>query len=413
VPLKNNKYVPTEHREVYKQLFSELLNKVLLIPLREVQRSEAEIISKTLCKAIKSEFTSKQLQKLIKEVAQNEILITKPRPGTLNLLSQFVLGEYEIDSKTSYVNDERNFWIMYLRKYSHLIRNQDDDIIQQTESYNIGQDNYNKDRSLIHIRKLLPEKVNKEESKKVYDMEMIYVFDSAEIKSIHKRSSIFGGFIIGIINALLLIFAPDNISGYWNLKSGLKISLVPLITSMDILCGLLTGILIYGIFGTPTFINIKPSVVSKREKVIITIIASTIMIFFRQLASRDLVQYGSFDLQVDLETISYCVVGSIGVIDTLKVMRSNYIVPRIVIVEETLITTIKISLVMIAIYFIYHFFIESTKLHNYELPSHSFIYLKLDFPQPVRIILVCFMMFFNMLTVLGVRNLYFRYKLRY
>ncbi len=137
------------------------------------------------------------------------------------------------------------------------------------------------------------------------------------------------------------------------------------------------------------------------------------MIFFRQLASRDLIQYRLFDLQIDLETVCYCVISSIGIIDILKLLRSNYIIPRVVIIEETLITTIKISLVMIVIYFIYHFVIEPSKWHNYEFPSHSFIYLKLDLPQPGRIILVCFMMFFNMLTLVGVRNLYFRYKLKY
>ena len=412
--LKNNKYVPIEHGEVYKQLFSELVNKILFIPLRPIQRSEAEVISMAIDESIGYKFSSKQLQKLINEVAQNAVSITKPRPGTLNLLSQFVLDEYEINNKASYRNDKRNFWIIYLNKYSHLIISQenDADIIQPDEPYDLNQNNYNEVRSLIHINKLLPQKINKAESKKVYDMEMIYIFNSHEVKKLHKRAAIFGGFIIGITNALFLIFAPGNISGYWNLTNGLKINLVPLITSVDIVCGLLTGLCIYGIFGIPTFINIKTSVISMREKLTIIIIASAIMIFFRQLASRDLIQYGSFDLQVDLETISYCVIGSIGTIDILKLLRSNYIIPRIVIKEETLITTIKISLVMIVIYFLYHFVIEPSKWHNYEIPSHSFIYLKFDFPQPGRIILVSFMMFFNMLAAIGVRNLYFRYKLK-
>lgn len=414
--LKNNKFIPIEHREVYRNLFCELMNKVLLSSLQTIQRSQASVISDAVFKATGYKFSSKQLQKLINEVAQNQNLIVKPRPGTLNLLSRFVLDEYNEDNnyEASYLNDKMCFWIMYLEKNSHLILNQETIITgQQDVSNNLNQENYNEVTSMIHINKLLPGKVNIKESKKVYDMEVIYVLGSVEIKKIHIRASIFGGFAIGVMNAMFLIFSSNRISGYWNLESGVKMKLVPLITSVDIICGLSTGMFIYGIFGKPTFINVKPLIISKREKICITIIASVIMIIFRQLASRDLIQYGIFDLQIDLETLSYCVVGSFAVIDTLKLMRSNYIIPRIVVIEETFITTIKISLIMIMIYFIYHFVVEPSKLHNYNFPLHSFIYMKFDLPHPERMILVCFIVFFNMLTVLGLRNQFFKNKLRY
>ncbi|HUM45928.1 MAG TPA: hypothetical protein PLD84_03300 [Chitinophagales bacterium] len=401
----NHKVFPEEHFPVFRQLMSQLVEKVLLLPLQPIEYPQAHRIKLAFEDSIGNSLSGKVLREMVNAAARNENTIKKPRLSTLNMIAKFVLGRYEPGNTLKEAQDQANYWYEYLNKYQHLIVLGSDSEFKNNEQSKDQVDKiqviiedipFTEKKDVILLNDVQQEKKPEAPFRNVSDLNRKLL-----------EGCLIGGFLVGICNTLLVIFFPASLNGYPDVAKEDFIKLIPGISSSNIGAGILFG-LVCGYFGRPPVSNLADQIVSRKEKIWIAVLSFLILVPFKQAASRGSGQLPAPMGFPDFETISYYLTCTIGIICLLRILRSHDKISFLERVKYALSITLKIAVPLVLIYLIFHFVIAGSDFHLKTYPNEGLVLFKFQYSHPERIILVLTMAFSSVLILLSTRNFYLK-----
>lgn len=214
----------------------------------------------------------------------------------------------------------------------------------------------------------------------------------------YARACTVGGFVAGISNALLVILLPKILSGYFGFEDRKLFELVPLITISNVagatLLGWFCGWLAWTAEATPR------KGLKFKELVVIAAVTLSAIVFFKQMASRPLLENGRSFGRIDFETVSWFLMALVGVGALIAKLRDGRRYDDAQLLQQTILIAITALLPVMIVYFVFRFFVQPSVLHQMVLPSQDFDIIKLNFPHPERILLVALMSLISVFCIL-------------
>lgn len=378
---------------------AQLVELALMLPLQIIDNTQSQKIKRALEDSIGASLSEKVLREMVNAAARNENIIKRPRLSSLNLLSKFVLGSYQPDNAVREALDRENYWYKYLEINKHLIplKSLTTTVInREAGGHNddtAGNASVTKDYAVQEDRR--------NESKKT-DTGKDRSYEQKNFNRKNLEGALVGGFLVGIVNSLLIIFFPGLLSGYFVLDKSSLLKLIPLISAINITGGILFG-LFCGIYGNPARLHSANQIISTKEKLLTIIISFFVFDILKQVASR-----GHNLGHPDFETISHYLAFVTGLIALLKILRTQPFLTMSHRVKLAMLVTLKTAVPMILVYLFFRFVITSSAWYDKIYPREGFVLFHFNYPHPERIILVLTIVFCSAFIFLSTRDFYLK-----
>jgi hypothetical protein len=395
------KLFPREHLPVLRLLLNQLVEATLLLPLKYIENNEAMKIKRILEERLGKSLSEKVIREMVNAAAVGQSNIRKPRPGTLNLLAKFVLGKYELNNAAKEAMDNHNYWDIFLEKNEHLISlhvingmaaRQNNHVAELILADTIESTNGNRLKPSI-----LP--VNNRPD-----------FDHDNQK-MHSRklleSGLAAGFILGLVNTLIVIVSPQLLNGYSNISGNDLMKLIPRITFSNVLGGMCFGLLL-SYFGIPSKEKRTRFGLAIGQTVAISIIILLLLVIFKQSAARSAFTSRGILEGSDFETVAYFFSLLTGIILLLGAIRKNYHMNLSQILENTILIVLKSTLPLFLVFFFYQRIIAKSAYDLKSFPTNHLEIFIFQYSHPERILLIIAMAFSSVFIFLSVRNFYLR-----
>ncbi len=326
--------------------------------------------------------------------------IRKSRAGTLNLLAKFVLVKYEPNNASKEAMDNHNYWDLFLEKNEHLI------ILNAVNGTDKKQVNHSEDITIGDTITSLNGQASNHSSMHTVTTHLLLQENKQKILSIKlMEAGIAGGFIAGLVNALLVIVFPPLLNGYHNLPANDLITLIPRIAFSNIIGGTGVGLLL-AYFGNPDKAKNALSGFSIGQIVFIAILLLSLLVVFKQSAARSAWTTRGILEGSDFETVAYFLSMLTGVIYLLKVIRKNNSMGLIQSLTSTLLIVLNATIPLFLVFLFYHTIIFQGPYDLKSYPGNGLELFIFQYTHPERIILIISMTFTSVLIFLNVRSLF-------
>lgn len=394
------KLFPKEHLPVLHLLLRQLVEATLKLPLKPIENAEAIKIKRILEEHIGKSLSEKVIREMVNAAAAGTPNIRKSRAGTLNLLTKFVMGKYEPNNASKEAMDNHNYWDLFLEKNEHLI------ILNAGNGTDKKQANHPENLTIDDTITSLDGQASNHSSMHTVTTHLLLQENKQKILSIKlMEAGIAGGFIAGLVNALLVIVFPPLLNGYHNLPANDLITLIPRIAFSNIIGGTGVGLLL-AYFGNPDKAKNALSGFSIGQIVFIAILLLSLLVVFKQSAARSAWTTRGILEGSDFETVAYFFSMLTGVIYLLKVIRKNNSMGLIQSLTSTLLIVLNASIPLFLVFLYYRAIIFQGPYDLKSYPGNGLELFIFQYTHPERIILIISMTFTSVLIFLNVRSLF-------